>query len=962
MASSAPPTGRDARPPRGAQRNTLLGAWGSELRLTERAEALAALGLQMGEAPQKTADLDNVRTVRATRHVWRLPPDAGLPPAPALLSRWRTWQQREGPIALLVAADPSLSDAQRLAVARLLRTLPGVVGATVEAGEGWPAELDWPLPFTIGVLREDQAWAALAQVVEWTRARAQWPFRFQLASRRHERQQVLASSLDLSSFFLQLEALPLKLRSHLVIVNGWGELAPDAGLALLPKLAQRLSASGVAVLRKALPPAEFAERLNAFAYELSHDWPLDAALQHPNAFGPDAIFAGTRALLRAARAGTQLEQLADRLRSLPPTTPIALDDQAKAQILVPELAGAPHDEAMPAELVASQLTAATARMRFDHEAQESGALAQLTQAVRRSSAEQAAAAQAARHIQQQSFQRPSPETWVRARDGYVRGLPTQLRVRIGSLADAEWQSSDAAFPDDKLPPNQAQHHLSVVFHEPTQFTQPLPPARIVLPRTGDSSEAVFEFTPRVLGAFEGRITVLHRGRVLQTALLRTRVRASRQAAPTDGDGFVLVDETRVRHDWTSLDQRQRFDLALVCNHDAQHVPRMTAVDERQAWAADLDGIRPAVATINQLLSAVADNVKDHADGLDQGENPALLVALAFAGAELHERLVRAQLAPNAADGLRLDEVEYIQIVGTRIDAVVPVEFIYDRALPAVGDDPVPCPSYRDALRTGRCDPACPGSQKPEQHVCPLGFWGLSKVIERHVFDAQASRGAPLVVRSETSSARKRLAVSSGAMLGCSERVKDQALDALRQLLLPRVPLYEVKTWLDWAKAIGQHAPPWLIAFPHNEGSGPMRRLELGKGMLRTTALAAARAGAPSYVRRANDVAPLVFLLGCDTAGTAEQYGSHVSAFRDAGAAVVVSTIASAFGPHAVSVGTAIARGVLKRLTDAASTVAADGDGEARLGEVLREAKRAALLDSLPMALCVVAFGDADWSL
>ena len=33
-----------------------------------------------------------------------------------------------------------------------------------------------------------------------------------------------------------------------------------------------------------------------------------------------------------------------------------------------------------------------------------------------------------------------------------------------------------------------------------------------------------------------------------------------------------------------------------------------------------------------------------------------------------------------------------------------------------------------------------------------------------------------------------------------------------------------------------------------------------------------------------------------------------------------------------------------------------------LGEALRDAKRQALLDSLPMALCVVAFGDADWRL
>jgi hypothetical protein len=33
-----------------------------------------------------------------------------------------------------------------------------------------------------------------------------------------------------------------------------------------------------------------------------------------------------------------------------------------------------------------------------------------------------------------------------------------------------------------------------------------------------------------------------------------------------------------------------------------------------------------------------------------------------------------------------------------------------------------------------------------------------------------------------------------------------------------------------------------------------------------------------------------------------------------------------------------------------------------LGELLRDVKREAVAESLPMALCVVAFGDADWRL
>ena len=95
--------------------------------------------------------------------------------------------------------------------------------------------------------------------------------------------------------------------------------------------------------------------------------------------------------------------------------------------------------------------------------------------------------------------------------------------------------------------------------------------------------------------------------------------------------------------------------------------------------------------------------------------------------------------------------------------------------------------------------------------------------------------------------------------------------------------------------------------------------------------------------------------GVAAAGTAQDFSSHVRYFRQAGAAVVVSTIATVFGAHAVRVGEAIVSGLV-------AAAKLDAPGATRIGEVIRDAKRAALLDSVPMALCVVAFGDADWRL
>ncbi|MER2514673.1 MAG: hypothetical protein ABTQ25_20065, partial [Nitrosomonas ureae] len=108
-----------------------------------------------------------------------------------------------------------------------------------------------------------------------------------------------------------------------------------------------------------------------------------------------------------------------------------------------------------------------------------------------------------------------------------------------------------------------------------------------------------------------------------------------------------------------------------------------------------------------------------------------------------------------------------------------------------------------------------------------------------------------------------------------------------------------------------------------------------------------------YVRAAETAAPLVFLLGCDTASTAiSGLSNPIRYFRQAGAAVIVSTIATVFGVHAVQVGDAIISRLLQ----------AGGTESLTIGDAIREAKCAALRESLPMALCVMAFGDADWRL
>ncbi len=523
-----------------------------------------------------------------------------------------------------------------------------------------------------------------------------------------------------------------------------------------------------------------------------------------------------------------------------------------------------------------------------------------------------------------------------------------VQVFIGPRRD-DSIAAPTAFPEDKLPKNRDTHRLQVVFHEPRQFDQPML-GEIFLPRQGDSNSAEFVFTPRAEGRFEGRISVLHRGRVLQTVLLHTQVANAAGNVPATGSGITLDDEAHVRDDWSDLAKRRQFDLAIVLNHTHEGVPTLTGVTGQRAWATNLEGIEQPVRRLNELISAVAHSVADYGDGLDQGENPELLVKLARVGANLYSLLYKDQLKGLATDGFDVGDaaVTYLQVVSARPDAVVPLEFMYDFNAP--DPDATVCPQHREALAEGRCPDRCARTSQPRAHVCPMGFWGLKKVIERHIFDPKAATpaGAQVVVQVEAIEGRDRLDLAAGALVGYSQEVKApevvSLVETLGATLGSNVPV--VKDWDEWLATVKDRHPALLVAFPHNEGKEEDVLLEIGGKKLYTLDLPR------DYVRTADGSPPVVFLLGCDVAGTAQDFSSHIRFFRQAGAAVVVSTIATVFGAHAVRVGEAI----VGRLVQSGKA------DKVRIGEAIRDAKREALLDSVPMALCVVAFGDADWRL
>ena len=884
---------------------------------------------------------------------WQAAVLRALPAPERLLERWHALVREHRRLAFRIVrqsiprghkvAYAALPWAQVAILAQWLLLPDEVAGVHIRGGPGWAEMQALRFPLTVSALPDDPAAAHLGRLNDFQPAH--WPFRYVPAAPDAERHALLVFGQPLERALAGLLQSPLQLKARLVLVNGHDAGRPGAA-ALVQALVSRVSASGIVLLAEPLPPGELAERVREACLQMMQDRPLDLVVRA--VFGHAALLAAGAGLLQHWRMRAQMAELSDRLVRQPRGASVKMSTQAMHQLgsadPVP-VGGAPD--------------------ALQTEAHEASAMTEAAQALRQEAAQAQAEQVAARHLQQQS--------WVKSRDGrlrqirnaYVLGEPVLLKVRIGSQQASGWQSGSHAFPDRELPPNEDSHRLTVLFHEPGQLDAPLQ-QDITLPRTGESTQALFDFVPRREGAFLARIAVLHRNRVLQTAQLRAQVVPSRQAAGRRR--IILETEAEVRHDWSSLDARRRFDLALVAGApDADGTARATSVSGGKAWATDLTGVQQVAGEIGTLLSAVAHNTQGHGQGLDAEDNPQLLLDLAFCGRELYAQLVLDQLAQNREGALdvRSDQVGHIQLVQTRSDAVIPLEFVYDYEL-GTGSGASVCPQHREALAQGRCNPGCEGQRHPGRHVCPMGFWGLRKVIERHVQDApaKADAGHPLVVLSEPTQAREKLQLQAGAVVGHSGRVAHGSVDGLLHELRTHLQgsVERVKDWDEWATAVQAHAPQWLVAFPHNTGSGSTRELELGNSTIRTRGIRfypvgsveGAAAQGPWHVRRPGGDPPLVLLLGCDTAGSTEPFSSHVSAFRQAGAAVVVSTIATVLGAHAVQVGTRIVADLLEQ-------VAATG-GQPHLGELLRQAKCRALLASQPMALCVVAFGDADWRL
>ena len=528
------------------------------------------------------------------------------------------------------------------------------------------------------------------------------------------------------------------------------------------------------------------------------------------------------------------------------------------------------------------------------------------------------------------------------------GAKHEVQVIIGA-DQPDWLVARGRDPsqsiDSMLPIG--SHVLTVIFFRPDSGVQT---RKLTLPPSGPSPKpAKFRFDVGPAGSrIEALISIVHRGCVLQTAMLSGLAVDDPTNAPQEARLALRLQV--VVPGFAELDRRQGFDAALVTGRAASsNAVAAGFVHSGPDTGKTLCFRQPRIDKAAQSIRATLEDVVTD-ESLHGGLRTKAAQALLWKLAQ-HGRILYECIGQRLEKELAGRDLSRLQLVQTDPSAFIPIEFVYDLPPPANGA-PL-CRNWQAAL-SGR--PCTANHHKVDAlgHlavVCPSGFWGVSKVIERQILEdltAEELANSDFGLRAEPTTERPSLPPIGSALFAWSE-ILDNAVPGTSAAILESLDratakhAASVSTWLKWAEAVDQRHPALLVLLSHTVDDA----LEIGpenSGERATLAQINSR-----YVKKLAQDAPIVFLLGCDTAVTDNKLVSFVGRFRDQGAALVVGTITPVLGERAAAVVKAVV-----------SQLAQKRKRPASFGELMRDARRDLLSRGELTALCATSFGDASW--
>jgi hypothetical protein len=418
--------------------------------------------------------------------------------------------------------------------------------------------------------------------------------------------------------------------------------------------------------------------------------------------------------------------------------------------------------------------------------------------------------------------------------------------------------------------------------------------------------------------------------VLQAAELRGPVVGSPGDQPPEGGGITLT-VVEVQHLVAAATSPRTGTIV--------HSPSGVLLKTGEApIPVGTDGVRRWIDSTVNDIDKVAKAAETFGSSIEQ-----LVVALAGRGAH------RLAGLPRLRD---LADADRIQVVSLDAREVMPLGLLYSGPLPDEASARL-CDGWATeaAVTSGVCPTCGPTGPADGSIVCPLQFWALSKVIEHHGPRPGSASGATFTALAVRTLTHETLDAAGPLVLGVSDKVLEVAPAALDDLeeAVGRT-FAEVATaadWGAWTRLVGTTRPTVLVAAPHHSVTISFGEehdsLELGGQEIDYFT--------ENYIRGSESgIAPLVVLLGCDTAvGQGSALVSLGSLFRDLGAAVVISSLGEVIAVQAPQV-LEVFLAELGRAIDAEATV----------GRALLRTRRAMLARHLLLALVLTIHGDAEW--
>ena len=284
--------------------------------------------------------------------------------------------------------------------------------------------------------------------------------------------------------------------------------------------------------------------------------------------------------------------------------------------------------------------------------------------------------------------------------------------------------------------------------------------------------------------------------------------------------------------------------------------------------------------------------------------------------------------------------------------LLPLEFVYDRPLNEPhGSVPGLCPHATQAGRDGHC---CESGQGDDV-VCPFGFWGVRRVIERHMSNGEEPiPGTWARALGPVATMREGLSLLR-SVLGAASPNADESADTpwttLKNRLTNKLPgdVRFVEDWQSWTDQLRAAPADILLLLPHVVSLDGEPTLEL-----RLNDRIDLDAYMPQYVRGNAHVTrrkPIVLLLGCATAAGTPLLEFPMK-FIVGGACVVIATLTPVRGRQVAPLGTELTF----RILEGSKTHGI------QVGELMRQLRQRAFADHDPTALSLVAFGDSAWVL